>query len=526
MKNKSFLSILAASLAALCLVSCSAGDGDSHAPFQPAGDNMMGADAIMNEYYSPAQAPGAADGRFDGDFGDIIENTYVSTATQPTSTFSADIDTASYTYFRKLVTNGCDLATIRGAAGGLRTEEMVNYFKYDYAEPAEGELFSVMAELLPCPWSPSENTRLLRLGLRARSTTEAAGNNLVFLIDVSGSMRSDDKLPLLQSTFRYLTDQLGADDTVSIVTYSGGERVVLDGCPGNQRERIQAAIDSLVASGSTNGEAGLRRAYETAQKHFIKGGNNRIIMASDGDLNVGISDPAALKAFVSDMKASGVYMSILGYGSGNYRDSNMEALADNGNGVYYYIDSDTEAERVFCTELTSTLYTVAEDVKLRLSFASDYISEYRLVGYENRVMNNEDFNDDTRDAGEVGAGCSVTVCYEVKLTDSALSALTDPNAMQPRDLHWLVLSVRYKQPGEQQSQLREYVFDSEIACDADDEAIFICAVIETSLLIHNSKYITADSGIGSISDIVAQLRDCRLADEYQQQFYELLKKLA
>lgn len=516
MKSKRFLSFLAATLAALCLVSCAAGG-----EYAPDADNVNGGDFAYDGMPGMFESSEAS-GNHEYKFGDVVENAYVSTATEPTSTFSADIDTASYTYFRKLVTNGCNLATVRGVAGGLRTEEMVNYFKYDYAEPEDGELFSVMAELVPCPWSPGENTRLLRLGLHAKSTTEASGNNLVFLIDVSGSMRSEDKLPLLQTTFRYLTDQLGEDDTVSVVTYSGGERVVLDGCPGNQKERIQAAIDSLVAEGSTNGEAGLRRAYETAQKHFIEGGNNRIIMASDGDLNVGISDPDSLKAFVTDMRAGGVYLSILGYGTGNYRDSNMETLADNGNGVYYYIDSAVEAERVFCTELTSTLYTVAEDVKLQLSFAPEYVSEYRLVGYENRVMNNEDFNDDTKDAGEVGAGCSVTVCYELRLTDAALASDAPTDAASP----WMTLAVRHKQPGEQESRLREYSFGREIVCDADDEMTFICAVIETSLIIHDSKYITDDSSIKSIADVVTQLSECPLTDSYQTQFYQLLQTLA
>ncbi len=533
MKNRRFLSIIAAVTAVLCLVSCSAGDGSMMAPTEPdligdnnrndgtASGNHFVYDAAADEEYI-ISVPNASGDMFDFTgpaVADYIENAYVNTSEQPTSTFSADIDTASYTYLRTLIANGCNFETIKNnVAGSIRTEEMVNYFKYDYAEPGDGEVFSVKANIIACPWSADSSTRLLRIGLKAKSTTPANGNNLVFLIDVSGSMRSENKLPLLQSTFSYLTEQLGENDVISIVTYSGEEKVVLDGCSGKNKQQILNAIGSLKADGATNGEAGLSRAYELAKAHYIEGGNNRIIMASDGDLNVGISSPEALKAFVTDMRESGVYLSVLGFGNGNYRDANMEALADNGNGVYYYIDSDAEAEKVFCTDLTSTLYTVAEDVKLQLSFDPQYISAYRLVGYENRVLNNEDFTDDTKDAGEVGAGCTVTVCYELRLTEAAESAADDTG--------WLKLSVRHKEPGESESRLHEYSFGRSIVGDADDELTFICAVIETSLLIHNSRYLSSDSQIGSISDVLTQLSSCQLNDSYKQQFVELLRELA
>lgn len=523
--KKTVLSIISACLALLCLTACSAApkgdDMANNAHFPSMGENISGDASITPPGYNgadfnynltgdtTADPPEQSDIKF-------IENSFVKTSDEATSTFSADVDTASYAYFRKLITNGCSIKDLKTFAAGFRTEEMVNYFTYDYPTPQGDEVFGVRADIVPCPWNP--DAALLRVGLRAKETERASGNNLVFLIDVSGSMQSEDKLPLLQSAFSYLTDQLSENDTVSIVTYSGEERTVLDGCPGNKKEKILSSIKSLRAEGSTNGEAGLRRAYEIAKAHFIKGGNNRIIMASDGDLNVGMSSPEALKAYVSDMKSSGVYLSVLGFGTGNYRDANMEALADNGNGVYYYIDGASEAEKVFCTDLTSTLYTVAEDVKLQLTFNPSAVKSYRLVGYENRVMDNKDFDNDAKDAGEVGSGHTLTVCYELILTDGAgVGAEGSPD-------EWLTLSVRHKKPGGAVSSLDKYSFGREILHDADDEMRFICAVIETSMLLHDSRYISADSGISTISDVLSSLEGCNLNSE-RAQFVELLDKL-
>ena len=250
--------------------------------------------------------------------------------------------------------------------------------------------------------------------------TEKGANNLVFLIDVSGSMASDDKLPLLKKAFSNLVSALDENDRVSIVTYSGKEEVVLSGCKGNRDEEIMNAINSLEASGSTNGEAGLTRAYSIAKDYFIADGNNRIIMASDGDLNVGISSESELKSYIETKRDEGIFLSVLGFGTGNYKDEKMSALAQNGNGVYYYIDGEREAEKVLGEDLFATLYTVAKDVKFQLEFNSEQVSKYRLIGYETRMLNTEDFDDDTKDAGDVGAGHSITVCYEIMLTDRAL----------------------------------------------------------------------------------------------------------
>ena len=340
----------------------------------------------------------------------------------------------------------------------------------------------------------------------------------MFLIDVSGSMSSDDKLPLLKKAFAYLTDNLTENDVVSIVTYSGREEVVLTGCEGTEKAAIMSAVNSLKASGSTNGESGLRKAYDLAKEYYITGGNNRIIMASDGDLNVGISSAEELKKFVEEKRDQGIYLSVLGFGTGNYKDGNMEALADNGNGVYYYIDGEYEAEKVFCTDLVSTLYTVAEDVKLQLTFDPAYVSEYRLVGYENRLLNTEDFNDDTKDAGEVGAGHCLTVCYELKLVPQHTETETADQA-------WMTLAVRYKEPGEKESRLNEYaVGSSAYTEDPDKDFRFAASVIRLSMMLHGSEYLSDGIKVG---DLLTELASLDLQnDPDKEQLTDLIRMLA
>ena len=445
----------------------------------------------------------------------IVETPFVNTDQQAISTFSADVDTASYTLFRKHVQLGYRWSQMTQdyVGGNIRTEEMLNYFDYDYQEPAEGELFGVSAQIVPCPWNAQN--RLLMLGLKATDAVAPTGNNLVFLIDVSGSMNSTDKLPLLQKTFSYLVSNLTANDRVSIVTYAAGEKVVLEACPGNQYEEIMHAINNLQAGGSTNGQAGLQKAYEIARSCYIEGGNNRIIMASDGDLNVGISNPEQLKSFVEEKRKSGIYLSVLGFGSGNFRDDNMETLADHGNGVYYYIDGEVEAEKIFGSELCSTLTTVANDVKLQVTFDPTYIRKYRLIGYENRILNQEDFKDDTKDAGEVGAGHTLTVCYEVKLTAAAL----DP-ATQPAD--WFDLAVRWKAPGQSESEERHYsVGSAHMTQTMDDDMLLAAAIIETAMLLHRSEY----AGDATLESVLALLGDMQEKDFYVQEFEGLIRTL-
>ena len=442
---------------------------------------------------------------------DFAENPFVATAENNVSTFSADVDTASYAYFRKLVNLDYSLSALKGQASSFRTEEFINYFDYDVSAPAENELFGTQVNIIDCPWNAG--SVLMRLTLQAETAVEAVGNNLVFLIDVSGSMNSPHKLDLLKTSFTYLIDNLSPQDTVSIVTYSGKETVALDGCSGQDGERILNVIRSLTANGSTNGEAGLSKAYDIAEKHFIEGGNNRIIMASDGDLNVGISSEEELKRFIEQKRDAGIYLSVLGFGTGNYRDAKMETLADNGNGVYYYIDGESEAEKVFGTDIPGTLYTVAQDVKLQITFDTQYVAAYRLIGYENRVLNKEDFEDDTKDAGDVGAGHQVTVCYELTLAEGARNA----------DAPWMKLDVRYKNPGETVSNLNEYEIGKNALTDTPNEDMkFLSCVLRTVMVLHSSRYLNETT----LTDVLGDLRALDLsAYPDRMEFRSLIEKL-
>ena len=459
----------------LCVTSCNAMKGESFAPGGNDAVNPNKNNAAVGT--TPEMAPSSPEN--DQTNNTFVENPFVSTEKNNVSTLSADVDTASYTYFRKLVNSGYSWAELSRYSSTFRTEEFLNYFKYTAEQPDENELFSVNSSLLPCPWNA--NNVLLTVTLQAAEAAPTEGNNLVFLIDVSGSMSSQDKLPLLKTAFSYLVDHLSENDVISIVTYSGKEAVVLDGCSGNRKEDILAAINSLKASGSTNGEAGLQKAYQLAEKHRIEGGNNRIIMASDGDLNVGITSESALKQYITQKRDIGIFLSVLGFGTGNYRDEKMETLADNGNGVYLYVDGAAEAEKIFSTDLFANLYTVAKDVKMQITFDTAYVSAFRLIGYENRVLNEEDFTDDTKDAGEVGAGHQVTVCYELTLTEDAMA----------EGASWLELAVNYKLPDETVSVFPNLysIGYANYSKMPDEDRAFMIAVIETCMLLHNSKYL-------------------------------------
>lgn len=444
----------------------------------------------------------------------IYENPFIKVEDMDTSTFSADVDTASYTFLRKMINQGYSLSELQNTAkyNVLRTEEMVNYFKYDYASPAENEAFGVNATISKSPWN--DETYLMMLGIKATEIEEKTANNLVFLIDASGSMSSADKLPLLQEAFVFLTEQLDENDTVSIVTYAGSERVVLEGASGNKKQAIIDAINNLKAGGSTNGEAGINKAYEIAEANFKPGGNNRIILASDGDLNVGIRDPEQLEKLVEEKRNSGIFLSVLGFGTGNFRDSNMSAIAQTGNGVYHYIDCSAEAERIFTDSLLSTIYTVAKDVKFQLTFDKEYVSEYRLIGYENRMLANEDFDDDTKDAGEVGSGHTLTVCYELKLKNR------ETEEIRP---DWVKLAIRYKQPDADISKLCEYYFgDGQIVGEPDEDFVFATTVIEFSMLLRNSKYAKNEITLESLIERL----DGLTLDTYKTEFKSLLNTLA
>ena len=338
----------------------------------------------------------------------VNENGYKNVKNNPLSTFSIDVDNASYSNIRRFINSGT-----LPPADAVRIEEMINYFKYDYPEPRGEHPFSVFTELAICPWN--RNHQLLQVGLRGKSIdkTSLPPSNLVFLIDVSGSMNYPNKLPLLKSAFGLLVNELRPQDHVAIVVYAGAAGLVLESTPGNRKELIMSAIDNLEAGGSTAGGAGLKLAYNEAEKNFVKGGNNRIILATDGDFNVGESSNGGMERLVEEKRDLGVFITVLGFGMGNIKDDKMEIIADKGNGNYSYIDNLQEARRVLVSEFGGTLFTIAKDVKFQLEFNPAKVESYRLIGYENRLLNDEDFNDDTKDAGEMGSGHMVTALYEI-----------------------------------------------------------------------------------------------------------------
>lgn len=457
---------------------------------------------------------------------EIKENNFTSVAENPLSTFSADVDTASYANMRRMIREGYTAESI--PSGAIRTEELINYFDYEYRGPKKGEPFGVNAVIGECPWN--EDSKLLMMGLQTEEipSSELPSSNIVFLIDTSGSMYSEDKLPLLQQSFEMLVDEgLDKNDRVSIVTYAGSSEVVLEGVSGNKKDKIIDALYSLEANGSTNGGDGIITAYRIAEEYFIEGGNNRVIIASDGDMNVGITDDEDLRELIEEKRKSGVFLSVLGFGDGNYQDDNMETLADAGNGNYSYIDCLDEAKKVLIDELSATILTVAKDVKFQIEFNPAVVSEYRLIGYENRVLNTQDFEDDTKDAGEIGAGHSVTVMYELTLCDEdnsddaelryQESKLTDRALLSAE---WLTLSIRYKKPGEEESQLLEYPIGTDCYDRSPSEDFyFAAAVAEFGMFLNDSDYL-CDGGLEHTLD---NLEDMRLSDDYREEFYELVE---
>ena len=461
----------------------------------------------------------------DEEYNYISENGYTAVSSAPLSTFSADVDTASYTNVRRMIDNGSDVPP-----DAVRIEEFINYFDYDYADPADGEPFAVHTELSDCPWN--DETELLMVGINTKGfdavLDERPAMNLVFLIDVSGSMYDDNKLPLVQKSFSMLTDNLTAADRVSIVTYAGSDEVVLEGADGNDRKKILRAINDLEAGGSTAGAAGITTAYDIAQKYFIDGGNNRVILATDGDLNVGLSSESELTRLIEEKRESGVFLSVLGFGTGNYKDNRLEALADYGNGNYSYIDSEKEAKKVLVDEMSGTLFTVAKDVKFQLEFNPANVKGYRLIGYENRVMAAEDFNDDTKDAGEIGAGHSVTVLYEIvpadskmELGESELKYASDSEGVMGDEL--LTVNIRYKEPEGSESKLLTYPVNKSLYSDKmSADMNFASCVAEFGMLLRNSRYI----GDVTYKDVSAQLSKYDYSDDdYKDEFIYLVNTM-
>ena len=455
----------------------------------------------------------------------LEEMGFMAASINPLSTFSADVDTASYSNLRRMIEDGYSLEDIPD--GAVRIEELLNYFSYDYAGPKKGEPFGVTTQIANCPWN--ENTKIAMIGLKTKDIdfSEAPASNLVFLLDVSGSMYSDDKLPLLQKSFSMLTENLTAKDKVSIVVYAGEDRVILEGVKGTDKKVILEAINSLEAGGSTAGSDGIITAYKLAEKYFIKGGNNRVILATDGDLNVGLTTEAELETLITEKKKLGVYLSVLGFGTGNIKDNKMETLADKGNGNYAYIDSLAEARKVLVEEMGATLVTVAEDVKLQVEFNPDVVAGYRLIGYENRQLAEQDFADDTKDAGEIGAGHTVTVLYEIVTTDAAATyagtTLKYADKKKLPDEEWFTVNIRYKKPGESKSLLLSYPVDKKgYVKEPSQDMRFAMAVAEFGLVANDSSY----KGEATMRTVIDRLKNIDTkSDEYKDEFCYLVRRL-
>ena len=453
-------------------------------------------------------------------------NRFLSTKTAPLSTFAADADTSSYALFRRKVLNGD-----RVSADSVRVEEMLNYFHYDYAQPRGNEPFGVTTEIGPCPWNPK--TKLLLIGLQAQEVKkeERPGHNLVFLIDTSGSMLGTNRLDLVKRAFILLLDELDPEDTVSIVTYASQDRVVIEGVPAADKTRIMEAISELEAGGSTNGSAGIIRAYEIAEKYYRKGGVNRILLATDGDLNVGTTSEGDLARLVTEKKKAGISLTCLGFGMGNYKDNKMEALADYGDGNCRYIDSIHEARKALVEEGGGTFITVAKDVKIQVDFNPARVKGYRLIGYEDRLMAPEDFANDEKDGGEIGSGHRMTALYEIVPVGSDFEfGGTESRYQEEKEqetsgsAEWLTVSIRAKEPEGTESRLYEYpVDDSALTETLSDNLRFAAAVAETGMLLRDSEW----KGTATWGQALELVRGCASVngDPYKEEFVYLLTLL-
>lgn len=447
------------------------------------------------------------------------ENIFKNAAMSPLSTFSIDTDTASYSNMRRFIING-SIPTL----GSVRSEEIINYFDYDLPEPENGEPFSVTAEVSDCPWNA--DNKLAMIAVKGEEMTERVPQNLTLLIDISGSMYSPNKLPLVKKSMELLLEGLDERDTVSIVTYASGVNLALDSANASDREKIMSVLNGLYASGGTNGSGGLEMAYKQAEKNKIDG-NNRIILCTDGDFNIGPSSTAELERLVKEKRDNGIFISVLGFGMGNYKDNRMEIIADKGDGSYYYIDNMREAKKVFIDEMTSTLYTIAKDVKIQVEFNPARISEYRLVGYENRRLNNEDFADDTKDAGELGAGTSVVALYELVMSEDG-NANAGNNELRYQTAQYkdsdelFCINLRYKEPEGTESRLITAPV-SETVNETSDNFRFAAAAAEAGMILNNSEF----KGTSSYSSVLELARSARGRDEYgiRTEFIQLVDLL-
>lgn len=440
----------------------------------------------------------------------VFENRFLKVSDNPLSTFSIDVDAASYTNVRRIIKQG-NLPP----QGAVRIEEFINYFSYKNDQPSKNDPFNVNTEIADCPWNKTH--QILMIGLQGKKieTDKLPASNLTFLIDVSGSMFSPDKLPLVKSSLKLLVDQLRINDRISIVVYAGNAGLVLPPTSGKEKMIIKQAIDNLEAGGSTAGGAGIKLAYKTAQQNFIKGGNNRVILCTDGDFNVGASSDDELERLIEEERETGVFLTVLGFGTGNYQDAKMQKLADKGNGNHYYIDGINEAKKVMVAEFGATLFTIAKDVKLQIEFNASIIKGYRLIGYENRMLAKEDFNNDKKDAGDLGSGHTVTALYEIIPANTEAPELdrvdalkyTKQNkrsyAMSKLSKEAATIKLRYKVPDTDVSKLLQITVDNKKKTfdQASENLRFASAVASFGMLLQNSQF-KGNSSFASIRKIV------------------------
>ncbi|MDF1571974.1 MAG: von Willebrand factor type A domain-containing protein [Bacteroidales bacterium] len=518
--------------------------------------SMHYAATAMPAYYAPQQDWNTES------YSTIHENGFKDVLHNPLSTFSIDVDRASYSNIRRFINMGQ-----QPPIDAVRIEEMINYFSYDYPEPDGEHPFSVTTELSTCPWNTSH--QLLHVGLQGKHIDKdnLPPSNLVFLVDVSGSMNAPNKLPLLKSAFRLLVNELRPQDRVAMVVYAGAAGTVLESTPGSQKTMILEAMDKLQAGGSTAGGAGLKLAYKTAEEHFMEDGNNRIILATDGDFNIGQSSDAEMERLIEQKREKGIFITVLGFGMGNYKDSKMETIADKGNGNYAYIDNVQEANKVLVSEFGGTLFTIAKDVKFQIEFNPARVKGYRLVGYENRLLNDEDFNDDTKDAGEMGAGHTVTALYELipagaegevvnidplkyqsnrgaqgvrvnsedqgdrnrdrsDRTDDARTYSNSDRRGNTRDQYadeLMTIKLRYKQPDGATSTKVEIPVKGKLEKfeNTSDDFRFAAAVAEYGMILRGSDYLEQ----GSIAEVLEMARGARGDDNegYRGEFIKIVR---
>lgn len=435
----------------------------------------------------------------------ISENDFVSTAEETSSYFSLDRNTASYSLMRREINQG-----LTTNANSVRLEEYVNYFNYNYARPSGEDALALSGSVFDCPWN--EENKLFTIGIAAEEISFASDiqNNIIFLIDISGSMFGEDRLGLIQQAFTMLLDNLGDNDYVSIVTYASNCRVALSGARGTEKTKIANVLQDLSASGTTNGSGGIQLAYAEAEKYFIQGGNNRVILATDGDFNVGISDKNQLKNFISEKRQSGIYLTVLGVGMFNTNDSIMKTLAESGNGNYAYLDSVAEARKVLVEELNGTFNVVAKDAKAGVFFDPETVEKYRLIGYESKMLSQDEFYDENKDAGEIGSGHTVTAVYEIKIKDNAAGNIA-------------TVEIKYKHPESNENKnITETFTTYDYSANPDEDCIFIGCVVEYGLLLRNSEF----KGNADFENVISRLSQlsCVREDPFKAEFLEIVKK--